>query len=165
MLNNRLHLYFPQLVQQIGWLFIFFGLLVLVKAIPIPNQLVSVPFLMVGLVFSLTSRGTSLDLEKRKVRSYIGLLGIKIGNWQPLPELHEIVFTSGSYSQQVHSWVSRHDVRSKIYRGFLKGRNDVKMLFSASRNPQRVKGDVEKVADSLNLPAIDYTVKPPNRLR
>ncbi|GJM29699.1 MAG: hypothetical protein DHS20C17_23340 [Cyclobacteriaceae bacterium] len=165
MLNNRLHLYFPQLIQQLGWILSIFAILSIFQAIPFPNPLVPIPILLLGVVFSFTIQGASLDLEKKMIKQYVGLLGIKIGAWKTLPTLREIVFTSGSYSQQIHSFVSRNDVRSKVYRGFLKGNDGFKMLFTANRDPERVIRDVEKVAGSLNLPAIDYTVKPPNRLK
>lgn len=165
MLNNRLHLYFPQLVQQVGWLSILFAILLIIKAVPLPNPVVPIPFLILGVIFSLTAKGTLLDLKKRKTKPYVGLLGIKLGTWRVLPELNEIVLTSSNYSQQVHSWVSRNDVRTKMYRGFLKGNHDFKLLFSESRDAERVIRDVEQVAAGLNLPAIDYTVKPPNRLK
>jgi hypothetical protein len=165
MLDNRLHLYFPQLVQQIGWLLILFSILLIIKAIPMPNPIIPVPFLILGGVFSLTAKGARLDLDGRRIKEYIGLPGIKLGTWQTLPNLNEVVFTSGSYSQQIHSWVSRNDVRSKRYRGFLKGNDGFKMQFSESQDPEQVIRDVEKVAGGLNLPAVDYTVKPPNRLK
>ncbi len=165
MLNNRLELYFPQLIQQIGWLLVVFSILLIIKAIPFPNPFVPVVFLVVGVILSLTVKGTVLNLNNLMLKQYVGLFGIKIGNWKPLPSLTEVVLTSANYSQQVHSWVSRHDVRSKVYRGFLKGPEGIKILFASNRDADKVKKHLTIIAESLDIPAIDYTTKPPTRLK
>lgn len=163
MLDKRLQLYFPQLIQQIGWILILLGLLLLFKAIPMPNPFIPVGFIIVGLVLSLTSRGTRLDLGNRMIKQYVGLFGIKLGSWKALPELNEIVFTSSSYSQQIHSWVSRRQFNTKVFRAFLKG-PDNKLLFSSNKDPESVKQDVRIAAERLDLPAIDYTLRPPGKI-
>lgn len=165
MLNNRLQLYFPQIVQQIGWLLIIFSILLIIKAVPFPNQFLPVIFLVVGVVLSLTVEGTVLNLNSRMLKQYVGLFGIKVGRWKPLPSLTEVVLTSANYSQQVHSWVTRHDVRSKVYRGFLKGPEGIKILFASNRNPDQVKEHVILIAEALDIPATDYSIKPPTRLK
>lgn len=158
-------MYFPQIVQQIGWLLIVFSILLIIKAIPFPNPYIPVLLLIVGVVLSLTIEGTVLNLNNKMLKQYVGLFGIKIGNWKPLPSLSEVVLTSTNYSQQVHSWVSRHDVRSKVYRGFLKGPDGIKILFASNRNPDRVKEHVILIAEALDIPATNYTVKPPTQLK
>jgi len=160
MLDNKLNLYFPQFIQQLGWVLILFGILLLIMAIPMPTPLVPLGSILAGLVFSLTSRGTRIDLERKRFKQYVGLFGLKAGSWEPLPELKEIVFTSNSYSQQIHSIVSRRSLSTREYRAFMKG-DDSKILFSAGKDSQTVQNDARTVAKGLSLPAIDYTVKPP----
>jgi hypothetical protein len=160
MLDNKLSLYFHQLFQQLGWLLLLFGFLLLIKAIPMPNLLIPVLIILAGLVFSLTYRGARIDLQRRQIKQYVGLFGLKLGPWKPLPELKEVVFTSNSYSQQIHSIVSRRSLDTKEFRAFVKSENH-KILFSAGTDAQSVKKDAQTVAKRLSLPATDYTVKPP----
>ena len=160
MLDNKLNLYFPQFIQQLGWILNLFGVLMLIKAIPMPNPLVPMGAILIGLVLSLTSRGTRLDLDHMRFKRYVGLFGLKLGSWQSLPKLEQIVFTSNNYSQQIHSIVSRKSLNTKEFRAFIKG-NNCKILFSAGKDAQSVKQDAHMVASRLSLPAIDYTVKPP----
>ena len=164
MVDNRLQLYFHQLVQQLGWILVLVGVLGLFGALPIPNPWISPIIMLLGLVFSLTYEGVALDLSNRKIKHYVEFLGIKLGSWKNLPELTEVVFTSNTYSQQIHAIVSRKQLDTRLFRGFLKG-IDAKLLFASKRDKQWVKEDVLKVAEQLDLPAIDYTVKPPNRIR
>jgi hypothetical protein len=98
-----------------------------------------------------------------RVKQYVGLFGLKLGSWESLPELKEIVFTSNNYSQQIHSFVSRRSLNIREYRAFMKG-DDSKILFAAGKDAQSVKKDARIIADQLSVPAIDYTVKPPARL-
>ena len=164
MLDNRLHLYFHQLVQQLGWILVLFGVLGLFGAVPIPNSWVSPGLILVGLIFSLTYEGVGLDLRNRKIKHYVEFLGLKLGSWKALPELNEVVFTSSQYSQQIHAIVSRKQVNSRLFRGFLKG-IDAKLLIVSKQDKESAKKDVLRVAEQLDLPAIDYTVKPPNHIR
>ena len=163
MLDNKLNLYFPQLIQQMGWILILFGILLLFKAIPMPSPVIPVGAILVGLIFSLTRRGAQINLDDKRFKRYVGLFGLKLGSWEPLPRLNQIVFTSSSYSQQIHAIVSRRSLNTKEFRAFLKG-DDSKILFSAGKNPQSVKKDALIVAKELSLPAIDYTVKPPSAI-
>lgn len=163
MLDNRLGLYFPQLIQQLGWILILFGILLFIKAIPMPNPLIPLVAILAGLAFSLSYKGTRFDPNHKRLKRYIGLFGLKLGSWEALPELKEIVFTSNSYSQQIHSIVSRRSLNTREYRAFMKG-DDTKILFSAGKDAQSVKKDARTIAKQLSVPAIDYTVKPPARL-
>lgn len=163
MLDNKLKLYFPQLIQQLGWMLILFGILLLTKAIPMPTPLIPLGSIVVGLVFSLTSRGIRVDLEHKRIKQYVGLFSLKLGFWEPLPKLKEIVFTSNSHSQQIHSLVSRRSLNIREFRAFIKGA-DYKILFSAGKDAQSVKLDAHMVANRFSLPAINYTVKPPAKL-
>ena len=164
MIDNRLQLYFHQLIQQLGWLLVVFGLLVLFGAVPIPARWISLFFILIGLFFSLTYEGVQLDLRNRKIKQYVGFLGLSFGSWKSLPDLTQIVLTSSKYSQQIHAIVSRKQLDTRLYRGFLKGVN-TKLLFTSKNHKEEVMEQVSEVAEQLNLPATDYTVKPPNIIR
>lgn len=163
MLDNKIQLHFPMLIQQLGWILIVLGALVLFKAVPLPLPVVAVIPVIIGLILSLTFRGTRLDLKNKKIKQYIGVFGIKLGSWKALPELNEIVFTSSSYSQQIHSIVSRKQLNTKEFRAFLKGPGH-KLIFASNLDAELVRQEVRTAASLLNLPAIDYTVKPPVKL-
>jgi hypothetical protein len=165
MLDNKLQLHFPMLIQQVGWVLLLFGVLTITGLLAFPNLILPVMGTIIGAIFTFSFQGAQLDLAGRKIREYFGLFGVKIGSWKDLPELQEIVFTSGRYSQQVHAWVSRTQQNTRIYRGFLKGPNSYKQLFSASENPDKVLSQVELAADAFGLPATNYNTKPPQRIR
>ena len=165
MLDNKLHLYFPMLIQQLGWLLLLFGVLTISGLLTFPNRILPLIGIIIGAIFTFSFQGTQLDLPGKKIKEYFGLFGLKIGSWQDLPELQEIVFTSGRYSQQIHALVSRKQHNTRIYRGFLKGPNSYKQLFAASENPDKVISQVESAADAFGLPATNYNTKPPQRIR
>ena len=165
MLDNKLHLYFPMLIQQVGWLLLLFGILTITGLLAFPNLILPVVGAIVGAIFTFSFQGAQLDLAGRKIKEYFGLFGVKFGSWKDLPELQEVVFTSGRYSQQVHAWVSRTQQNTRIYRGFLKGPNSYKQLFSAGENPDIVIKQVELAAEALGLPATNFNTKPPQKIR
>lgn len=165
MLDNKLHLYFPMLVQQVGWGFLLFGGLTLTGLLAFPNRILPLIGIIIGAIFTFSFQGTQLNLPAKKIKEYFGLFGVKIGSWKDLPELQEIVFTSGRYSQQVHAWVSRTQHNTRIYRGFLKGPNGYKQLFAAGENPDKVISQVKSAADGFGLPATNYNTKSPQRIR
>ena len=165
MLDNKLHLYFPMLVQQVGWVLLLFGVLTLTGLLAFPNRILPLIGIVIGAIFTFSFQGTQLDLRGKKIKEYFGLFGVKIGSWKDLPELQEIGFTSGRYSQQVHAWVSHTQHNTRIYRGFLKGPNSYKQLFAAGENPDKVIIQVKSAADGFGLPATNYNTKPPQRIR
>ena len=164
-LDNKLELYFPMMVQQLGWLLLLFGILTFSGLVPIPNKLLTAAGTLIGIVLTFAYKGAKLDLEQKRIKVYFGILGLKVGTWRPLPEeLLEIVYTSGTYSQQMHAWVSRNEHSSRIYRGFLKGSKGYKQLFTSGGNPDSVLQEVQQAAKSLNLPATNYNIRPPAKI-
>ena len=140
---------------------LIFGILTLTGLVPIPNLLFSIFCLVVGMVFTFGYKGAKLDMKRRRIKEYFGFFGIKFGRWETLPDLTEIVFTSSRYSQQVHAWVSRMQHNTRVYRGFLKGPGGFKQLFVSGGDSEKTVKEITAAAKALNLPAVNYNIRPP----
>ncbi len=152
------------MVQQFGWLLLLFAVLTFAGLVPFPNLILSGIGFLIGLVITFAFEGVVVNLKERKIKEYFGLFGIKLGRWKSIPDLTEVVYTSGRYSQQIHAVVSRRQVDSRIYRAFLKGPGNYKQIFASGTNGTRIMHEARQAAEAFHLPATNYTVKPPVKI-
>jgi len=107
MIFNHKSGYFFGHAAKLWWIFIITGVFALVSpyiiAMDVSNTrtvIVGLVAIALGLALKLNYFGLQIDQTKKQIRDYTAILGIKTGNWQPIPSFQKITFTS----KNVSSW-------------------------------------------------------------
>ena len=161
MLDNRLDPYFPRSFRWLGYMLIPLGIGGSFASQGVQGMIWPVIALVAGIVFIWTSYGSQIDFDQKRVREYIGLFGLKRGEWTRLPELDKIFITQANYTQVIWSRVSQTQERTMVYKAYLKGSPDFKFLFSEKRKKNAIVTEAESVANKFHLQVLDCTVNPP----
>ncbi|RDV14999.1 hypothetical protein DXT99_12000 [Pontibacter diazotrophicus] len=66
----------------------------------IKTLLIGAAALLLGLCLRFTFYGTQVDPERGRIREYTSLLGYRTGDWEKLPDLKRLRFTSNNVSSR-----------------------------------------------------------------
>ena len=161
MLDNRLQPFFPISFRWLGFILVPLGIIGIFPAHDFLSAILPVLSVVAGMAFIWTFHGTQIDFQQNKVMEYVSIVGLKLGNWNDLPRLGKIFVTKTNYSQVVWSRVSNTQQRSTVFRAYLKGPGDFKLLFSEKKQKDSIIKEAEAAANGLDLQVLDCTVKPP----
>ena len=99
--------YFFGSAAKLWWIFVFAGLfalaspyLTLSNVSQLRATIVGLVAIALGLVLKLNYYGLQIDMAKSRIRNYVAILGIRRGQWRPMPEIKKINLTSA----KVSSW-------------------------------------------------------------
>ncbi|GGK62172.1 hypothetical protein ACD591_00040 [Rufibacter glacialis] len=69
--------------------------------------------MLLGILFRFTFHGFQLDFQKRRVREYLSMFGLKTGKWAPLPAFNRVVLTSHLRAADDHGHDHGHSHEEK----------------------------------------------------
>jgi hypothetical protein len=161
MLDNRLQPYFPLSFRWLGFILLPLGIIGIFPAHDFLSALWPAFSVVAGTAFIWTFHGTQIDLQQNRVMEYVSVVGLRLGSWSDLPKLEKIFVTKTNYSQVIWSRVSSTQERSTVFRAYLKGPGDFKLLFSEKKEKESIVKKAGAVANGFDLQILDCTVKPP----
>ncbi|TVZ57690.1 hypothetical protein NA63_0177 [Flavobacteriaceae bacterium MAR_2010_105] len=120
---------------------------------------IGITILLIGLVIVFTRKGTIVDFNQRKIKYYVGLFFIKIGNWKTI---EDYTFISLLKINQKSYGYSRTGVqfseRKNIYRICLLNkthRNRLKITDFKDENNAYL--EAQRIADKLKLEFVNFS--------
>jgi hypothetical protein len=109
-------------------------------------------FVLVGILLITNFRGLQVDPEKKLIRNYTAILGIKTGEWQSLPVIKKITYTS----RNVSSWNTPNGIsptfktNSTIYTIALFTDEENMVYFIQSENKKLADKRAKKLSSIFN---------------
>jgi len=156
-IDYKLDRIFPLMFIIIGITLIICGLILLGTFDS--RMKIGITILLIGLVIVFTRKGTILDFNQRKIKHYVGLFFIKIGNWKTIDDY---TFISLLRINQKSYGYSRTGVqfseRKKIFRICLLNkthRNRLKITDIKDENNAYL--EAQKIAENLKLEFVNYS--------
>ncbi len=165
MLDNRLQAFFPISFRWLGFIITPLGIIAIFQAHDFLSTLWPVFSMAAGVAFIWTFHGTRIDFERNLVMEYVTVYGFRLGNWNELPKLEKVFVTQSNYSQVIWSRVASTQQRSTVFRAYLKGPGDFKLLFSEKGQKKSIVKDAGIAASGFDLPILDCTVPHPKWIK
>ncbi len=165
MFDNRLQPYFPLSFRWLGFILIPLGIIGIFPAHDFFSALWPVFSVFAGTAFIWTFHGTKIDFQQNRVMEYVSVVGLRLGNWSDLPKLEKVFVTKTNYSQVIWSRVSNTQQRSTVFRAYVKGPGDFKLLFSEKKKKESIVKDAGFAANGFDLQVLDCTIKPPTWIK
>ena len=118
-----------------------------------------ITILLIGIVIVFTRKGTIVDFNERKIKYYVGIFFIKIGNWKTIEDyffisLLRINRTSYGYSRTMVQFSER----KKIYRICLLNKNHrSQLLITDFKDENNAFLEAQQIAKNLKLEFVKYS--------
>jgi len=117
-------------------------------------------YLLIGLTITLVSiymiaavKGIIIDFDNRRYKNYWGLLGLKFGSWENLPEIEAVRFTKFREGSSYHRQGSASILRGKEkYSAYLMYHDSRRKIVASVEDEFRAEEDARYLADQLNVP-------------
>jgi hypothetical protein len=155
-IDYKLNRIFPLMFIIIGITLIICGFILWIFD---SRMKIGLTILLIGLIIVFTRKGTIVDFNQRRIKYYIGLFFIKIGNWKTI---EDYTFISLLKINQKSYGYSRTGVqfseRKKIYRICLLNkthRNRLKITDFKDENNAYL--EAQRIAENLRLEFVNYS--------
>lgn len=122
---------------------------------------IGITILLIGIIIVFTRKGTMIDFNERKIKHYVGLFFLKIGNWKTLKDYS---FISLLRINQKSYGYSRTGVqfteRKKINRICLLNENHrSRLTITDYKDENNALLEAQKIAENLKLEFVNYSPK------
>lgn len=85
MIDNRIGKFFPPAIRTIGYISLVVGIL-----LTLDTPLIGLGLALLGTTIVFLKSGVQIDPEKKRLKEYTGLFGLKIGKWKGMEEFTDI---------------------------------------------------------------------------
>lgn len=99
-IDNKLHQPFPGGARFSGWILIIFGIVALIK-------IWGIGLILLGSFFAFTRVGITIDFERKVIRNYSVLWGIKFGKWEQMSDFQKVRINKKKVKYSMLSWSNR----------------------------------------------------------
>tara|TARA_R110001583_G_scaffold53673_1_gene165162 strand:+ start:40 stop:522 length:483 start_codon:yes stop_codon:yes gene_type:complete len=156
-IDYKLDRIFPLMFVIIGITLIICGLILLGTFDS--RMKIGITILSIGLIIVFTRKGTIVDFNQRKIKYYVGLFFIKIGNWKTI---EEYTFISLLKINQKSYGYSRTGVqfseKKKIYRICLLNKTHRSRLkITDYKDENNAYLEAQRIAENLKLEFVNYS--------
>lgn len=140
MIDNKIENFFPSGIVYIGYVLLFFSVIVLFSDIK-----VFISLLIIGSVLSFTINGIQLDSSKRMYLVYTRVLGVKLGKWKSLKKYSCLSILTRTLAQKVYSrGQAEASFSNKYYEVYLLSENHrLKLLVCRFKNEKSAKDEIK----------------------
>lgn len=147
---------FPLMFVMIGATLCLCGLILLSSFNS--NAIVGLVLLAIGVIIVFTRKGAIIDFRERKIKYYIGLFFIRIGNWKTIESYS---FISILHLNQQSSGYSRTGIKftekTKVYRIYLLNNSHrEKLKINDFKDLEIATLEANKIAKKLNFEFVIY---------
>ncbi len=114
---------------------------------------IGIPVLLISAAVVTTQRGTSINTEKRFIKRFTSVLGLKVGKKESYDNIHELRIKEQKMSQTMNSRGSSTTIRYTMYNAYLITDDD-SILLGGNKKKDKVVKRMTKAADNLGVPLV-----------
>jgi hypothetical protein len=130
------------------------------------GMVLSTKILLLGLLLILIAlsglsltEGLEIDFTNQRIRLFFGCLGVRFGEWEPLPAIERITLVEVN---QKHSLMSRTNLTTEVSVSYaqvrLYGQGSTDYYLASNGKFTSAQADAQWLAEQFGLPYEDYTV-------
>ncbi|MDN3724890.1 hypothetical protein QRD02_10885 [Aequorivita sp. SDUM287046] len=148
---------FPLMFIIIGITLIIFGLILLGT---FDSRIkLGLTILLIGIVIVFTRKGTIVDFNERKIKNYVGIFFVKIGNWQTIEDYTFISLLSINRTSYGYSRTGvQFSERKKIHRiSLLNKTQRSQLLITDFKDKNNAILEAQLLAEKLKVEFVNYS--------
>ena len=163
--DNKIEKYFPSAMGFVGYFLILLG----VFAIYIMSFIPGFIMLFLGLNISFAMTGIQIDPQTRKLRSYYGLFGLRLGKWISLDDYKYLTVMHNRESTSTYSRSNRDITTTEMWFDvcLLNENHREKLTVKRLKTTEEAVKEVKRLSEELGFEVVKYNpeVSEATRLR